>query len=129
MESSESCVLFMGMLTTLTSKYKCHYPPLDAVTSKNDPTLANICQKSDTSSSWEALIIDNTDIFKELWFYLEDNEDGPMVLTKWNKQTKKPLNLTKNSLWLIMERWLQRFQGTEMPWLSSDHCYFIHLLN
>ena len=129
MESSESCVLFMGMLTTLTSKYKCHYPPLDAVTSKNDPTLANICQKSDTSSSWEALIIDNTDIFKELWFYLEDNEDGPMVLTKWNKQTKKPLNLTKNSLWLIMERWLKRFQGTEMPWLSSDHCYFIHLLN
>lgn len=95
MESSESCVLFMGMLTTLTSKYKCHYPPLDAVTSKNDPTLANICQKSDTNSSWEALIIDNIDIFKELLFYLEDNEDGPMVLTKWNKQTKKSLNLTK----------------------------------
>ena len=51
MEISVPCVLLMGMLTTLASKYKCHYPPLDAVTSKNDPTLANICQRSDTNSS------------------------------------------------------------------------------
>ena len=78
MENSVSCVLFMGMLTTLTSKYKCHYPPLDAVPSKNDPTLANICQGSDANSSWEALIIDNTDILKSYDFILKT-----MKMNQW----------------------------------------------